>query len=459
MAGFSTLGLCPSLCAVVAELGFEHPTPIQTQAIPPLLAGKDVLGHAKTGSGKTAAFALPILQRIELGDRTLQALVMCPTRELSAQVAAEIRRLGRKLEGLTVRTLTGGEPVRAQTEALARGVHIAVGTPGRILDHVGRGNLVATSLQTLVLDEADRMLDMGFEEDMNKVLAALPVARQTALFSATFPDGIEAIRRAHQRNAVRLTVGAPAQMTSELQQFALLTQSEEQKPAALGWLFDQYLNDSALVFCNFKATVNDVTRRLAEQGIAVDCLHGDLEQFHRDQVLAKFRNGSVRVLVATDVAGRGIDVKDLELVINYQLPDQPEIYLHRIGRTGRAGSQGVAVSLFTRRESGKMQAIEAMTGAPIERIAAPSSFRGEPKAHRAAFATLLISGGRKDKLRPGDILGALTGDAGLSGSDVGKIELHERITYVAVAVAKSKAAAKALNEGRIKKKRFRVSLV
>jgi ATP-independent RNA helicase DbpA len=461
---FAALDLSPALLTVIGELGYEGMTPIQAQSMPALLAGKDLIGQSKTGSGKTAAFALPILQRLHLDERRLQALVLCPTRELCAQVAREMRTLGRRLEGLQVLVLSGGAPIRPQLDALARGVHIAVGTPGRLLDHLKRDSLPVHGITTVVLDEADRMLDMGFEEDMEAILAALPTRRQTVFFSATFPDSIEAMSRNYQERAVRVTVQDDQGVASEIRQFAVLLNREE-KLDALCWLLDDLAHESALIFCNMKVTVNQVARSLHDAGVSTDCLHGDLEQFQRNQVMAMFRNHSVRVVVATDVAARGLDVEDLDLVINYDLPWPPEVYIHRSGRTGRAGNEGLAVSLVTRRETDKLRAIEERSGRTIERLPRPESFPfggGDDHAMnlRAAMETIQISGGRKDKVRPGDILGALTGEAGgLAGSDVGKIEIHDRLAFVAVSRKVSQVALRGLNEGRIKGRKFRATLL
>lgn len=446
---------------MVAELGYTEPTPIQVASLPILLAGKDMIGQSRTGSGKTAAFSLPILQKIDVESRLLQALVVCPTRELCAQVARELRKLGRKHQGLGVLEIAGGQPVRAQTLALERGVHVAVGTPGRLLDHQQRGTLDLRGVGTIVLDEADRMLDMGFQADMEKLLRALPDNRQTVFFSATFPSSIETMSAMHQRGAVRVTIEEPELASSEIREVLVAIETEN-KLRALCWVLSKFEHDSALIFCNFKATVAELTRTLRGAGLSVESLHGDLEQFQRDQVLARFRNHSVRILIATDVAGRGIDVTDLALVINYELPSQPEIYVHRIGRTGRAGKQGVAVSLANSRDRGKIKAIETLTGASMETLAIKIEEAPAPQAlaRKASMNTILISGGRKDKVRPGDILGALTGEAGgLKGSDIGKIEIHDRLSYVAVVHEVSQTATQSLNTGRIKGKRFRATLV
>lgn len=462
---FESLGLDSALLTVVRELGYSTPTPIQAAAIPALLSGKDFAGQSKTGSGKTAAFALPILQGIDVGERSLQALVLCPTRELSAQVAREVRKLGRSHAGLHVLELVGGQPSRPQREALERGVHVAIGTPGRLLDHLERGALDASGIKTVVLDEADRMLDMGFGEDVNRILGRLPATRQTVLFSATFPDSIEAMCRSYLRNAVRVTIEDEVEELSNTRQLQLIVDADDEVPA-LCWLLHTFPHESALVFCNFKSSVSKLVRELSDLGLSVDRLDGDLDQFHRDQVLARFRNQSVRILIATDVAGRGLDVQGLDLVINFELPPQPDIYVHRIGRTGRAGKSGVAVSMASSAQDSRIEAAEEFLGQSIETLVRDSTndpgldalVRGLEKEPK--MGTILISGGRKDRVRPGDLLGALTGEAGgLKGSDVGKIEIHERLSYVAVTLGVARHAVERLNQGRIKGKKFRATLV
>ncbi len=460
---FSSLPLSQSLLAVVGELGFTALTPIQAACIPALLEGRDLVGQSKTGSGKTAAFTLPILEKLELERRALQALVLCPTRELCAQVARAMRKLGRRHPGLQVLVVSGGEPGRPQARALERGVHVVVGTPGRVLDHLERGVLVLDRVSTLVLDEADRMLDMGFQDQMEQILLALPEARQTMFFSATFPPSIAAMSRNYQRDALRVTIDDGGQIPPEIRQLALVL-PREHKLAALCALLEEHLGESALIFCNFKATVGELEETLAELGASVERLHGGLEQFERNQVMAMFRNHSVRVLIATDVAARGLDVPDLDLVINYELPSKAEVYVHRIGRTGRAGQAGLALSLAAAGEDQKLRAIEARTGSVIERITKDFSGRspklGARLARPAPMTTIQISGGRKDKLRPGDILGALTGEAaGLEAADIGKIEIHDRLTFVAVARAAGAAALAGLSAGRIKGRRFRATLI
>ncbi len=458
---FSALPLSPPLLQVLEELDFQTVTPIQAQSIPVLLQGRDLVGQAKTGSGKTAAFVLPLLQRIRLQDRRLQALVLCPTRELCAQVAGEIRRLGRRLPGLQVLVLAGGQPVRPQVNALENGAHLAVGTPGRILDLLQREALETRQLATVVLDEADRMLDMGFREDMERILGGMPQKRQTVLFSATFPPTIEEMSRAFQKEPARVTV-AEAEAPPDIQQLCYVCEPEE-KPALLLRILRQYQPGSAIVFCNLKATVVELKRALASARVSADGLQGDLEQFERDRVMAKFRNRSTRVLIATDVAGRGIDVEALDAVINYDLPSQPEPYVHRIGRTGRAGRAGLAISIATPRDDRKIEGIEEATGVKLERASVetlpPADAKGGVSLE-SGWETLYISAGRKDKMRPGDILGALTGEAGgLNASDVGKIEIHDHHAYVAVSKNVVRVALERLSEGRIKGRKHRIERV
>jgi len=460
---FRSLALPAELLSAVEGLGFSTPTPIQARAIPLLLNGKDIVGQSVTGSGKTATFALPILSRLNLATREIGALVLCPTRELAAQVAREFRKLGRNLPGLSVLVLGGGEPLRAQKAALEYGVHLVVGTPGRVLDHLRRRNLKVHRVGILVLDEADRMLSMGFQEDIERILKALPAQRQTLFFSATFPASIESLSQKYQQNPVWVRI-EEAQEPLEIRQLVHFVKGE-QKLEALRWVLATHPHESALVFANFKTSVKEIEQALGADNVSVASLHGDLEQFDRDRVMAKFRNRSTRVLVATDVAARGIDVPDLDLVVNFELPTQPEIYVHRIGRTGRAGKAGLAISLCAESEQLRLSAIEEVAAVSLTRLARDGAKAVEPGATQqlnrgAAMITLRISGGRKEKLRPGDILGALTGEAaGLSESDVGKIEIHEHFSYVAIASHVGTTAQKQLNDGRIKGRKFKVTNV
>jgi ATP-dependent RNA helicase DbpA len=462
---FSALALSPALSGVAAELGFEKLTSIQAASMPPLLAGQDLIGQSATGSGKTVAFALPLLQRLDLGMRELQGLVLAPTRELAAQVVRELRKLGRRQPGLSVALLAGGEPVREQARALERGAHLAVGTPGRVIDHLRRRTLRVHRVATIVLDEADRMLDMGFKPDIEKVLKALPSTRQVVLFSATFPETIRELSKKYQKSPVSVRVEAPVEGKPDIVELVVRT-SAEKKLDALCWALEAHPHESALVFANLKVTVGELERALHARGVSVSSLHGDLEQRDRDREMAKFRNGSTRVLLATDVAARGIDLDSLSLVVNLDLPRQPEVYVHRIGRTGRAGKSGLAISLCTPADEPKLRAIEEYTGRPLTQARTEPRGAAKPDTPEqkagggAAMDTLRLSGGRKDKLRAGDILGALTGEAGgLRGTDVGKIEIHDQFSFVAVAKAVSQKALVSLRDGRIKGRRFRVVLV
>ncbi len=455
------------LSEVLKEIGYETFTPIQSQAIPVLLAGRDLIGQSKTGSGKTAAFSLPILEKIQVKDRSPQALILCPTRELCTQVAREIRKYSRRHEGLQVLTISGGQPAGPQLGALEKGAHIIVGTPGRVRDFVNRRKLNLRKVATLVLDEADRMLDMGFQEEVEDILKAAPEARQTVFFSATFPVSIAEMSARYQSNPVKIIIESAEVDEPEIEQI-IFEVNPTQKLATVKTILDFYKPESGIIFCNLKATVSELKKFLAEQDLSVGYIHGDLEQWEREVVMTKFRNRSTRILVATDVAARGIDVENLDLVVNYDLPFEPEVYIHRIGRTGRAGKTGRAVSLATAREKFRIEEIEKITGKSITKDHVSNLVKSEDhttelqieKPLTAEMDTLRISAGRKEKMRPGDILGALTGEAGkISGSQVGKIEIHDHFSYVAVAREISDVALNRLNKGQIKGRNLLVVLV
>jgi ATP-independent RNA helicase DbpA len=434
-----------------------------------LLAGRDLIGQSTTGSGKTAAFALAVLQKLNLAERRHpQAVILCPTRELCAQVARELRKLGRREAGLQVTILSGGQPMNPQLAELRRGAHVVVATPGRALDHLNHGSLTLGGVATIVVDEADRMLDMGFGAEVEKLLGGAPTPRQTVFFSATYPRSIDAMTRAHQRNPERLTIGPSEGPRAELRQLAYAAEDDQRRMDVLLAVLRTTSPESAIVFCNFKATVARIEKALVAAGVSCAGMHGDLDQKDRDFVLAKFRNRSLRVLVATDVAARGLDIEGLDLVVNFELPFQPEIYVHRIGRTGRAGKAGMAVSLVGPQDRAKVKAIEATIGSPLEHRVAPAprlpggdlaDERGPSMSAGAPMVTLYISGGRKDKVRAGDILGALTGEAGgFQGTEVGKIEIHDRFSYVAIARDSADRAIQRLGAGRIKGKKFKAGL-
>lgn len=449
---FSSLNLSPALQENLVSLGYLQMTPIQAQSLPLVLEGKDLIAKAKTGSGKTAAFALGLLSRLNVNRIDVQALVLCPTRELADQVATEIRRLARAMPNVKLVTLCGGTPTAPQSATLGFGAHIAVGTPGRILKHLEQGTLELSSLETLVLDEADRMLDMGFGEDINRVISHAPERRQTLLFSATYPEGIAQMSRGVQRNPVEVSV-------ESLHEGSAIEQKLYEVPAgqrleALTWLLSHHQPSSCVVFCNTKRACNDVADHLAAKGFSALALNGDLEQRERDQVLVRFANGSATILVATDVAARGLDIKELGAVINYELTYDPEVHVHRIGRTGRAGQQGLALSLYQPNEAQRVNFIEEYQKAPMP-LGDLDGIGREIKPIAPQMVTLSIDAGRKSKVRAGDILGALTGEGGIAGSEVGKIQISEQYSYVAVKRQVASAALKRLQEGKIKGRSYR----
>ena len=449
---FSSLNLSPALQENLTSLGYLQMTPIQAQSLPLVLEGKDLIAKAKTGSGKTAAFALGLLSRLNINRVDVQALVLCPTRELADQVAQEIRRLARALPNVKLVTLCGGTPTAPQSATLSFGAHIAVGTPGRILKHLEQGTLELSSLETLVLDEADRMLDMGFGEDINRVISYAPERRQTLLFSATYPEGIAQMSRGVQRNPVEVSVESLHEGSAIEQK--LYEVPFGQRLDALTWLLSHYQPSSCVVFCNTKRACNDVADHLAAKGFSALALNGDLEQRERDQVLVRFANGSATILVATDVAARGLDIKELGAVINYELTYDPEVHVHRIGRTGRAGQQGLALSLYQPSEAQRVNLIEEYQQAPMP-LGDLDTIGRDIKPIAPQMVTLSIDAGRKTKVRAGDILGALTGEGGIAGADVGKIQISEQYSYVAVKRQVASAALKRLQEGKIKGRSYR----
>ena len=450
---FNTLPLSPASLANLQALGYLAMTPIQAAALPLALAGHDLIAQAQTGSGKTAAFALALLARLDAKRPDTQSLVLCPTRELAEQVTLEIRRLARAADNIKVLTLCGGAPIRSQLDSLAHGAHIVVGTPGRITDHLARGSLLLAALNCLVLDEADRMLDMGFMDDIAAIAAQCPKNRQTLLFSATYPEGIAQIGKKFLRNPqeVKLT-DQPAANTIR-QRFYEVT--EDQRLHAVGLLLNHYRPERTLAFCNTKAQCRDLVAVLGAQGITALALHGDLDQRDRDQVLIQFANRSCPVLVATDVAARGLDIADLEAVINVDITPDAELHIHRVGRTGRAGAQGWAFSLASLDEMGRVGRIEQLQGraSAFHPLADLTPTGSGPL--RAPMVTLQILGGRKEKIRPGDVMGALTGSAGFAAAQIGKINVNEFSTYVAVAREIADAALQALNNGTVKGKRVK----
>jgi len=430
-------------------------TPIQAQSLPPILAGRDVIAQGKTGSGKTAAFGLGILSKLETKRFIVQALVLCPTRELADQVSGEIRRLARSTPNIKVLTLCGGTPVGPQAGSLDKGVHIVVGTPGRVEDHIKRDNLDLQHLQTLVLDEADRMLEMGFEDSLEAIVRHVPDSRQTLLLSATFPDRIKTISKKMLSNPEMIVVDSSHDVVSIEQHFFEIVNGE-QRLDALKLLLLKYRPESALVFCSTRQDVRDITVKLQQFGFSVLPLHGELDQRERDQTLVRFSNRSTMMLVATDVAARGLDIASLDVVVNYHLGRDLEVHVHRIGRTGRAGGTGLALSFYDGRDSEKIKAIQEAYARTIKSETLPPSGTLNQPVPRASMVTLQIDGGKKQKLRPGDILGALTGENGIAGAQVGKIKIVSNRSYVAVSREATKAALKKLGDGKLKGRSYRV---
>ena len=542
-AGFAGLALRSELLQALTSLGYEEPTPIQREAIPPLLEGHDLLGQAATGTGKTAAFALPVLQGLTGGARDAgpAALVLVPTRELAEQVSQAVHRYGRDL-GVRVLPVYGGQPIGRQLQALQRGVDVVVGTPGRVLDHIDRATLRLGTVRTVVLDEADEMLDMGFAEDIDAILAETPGDRQTVLFSATIPPRIDAIARRHLRDPVRIQMGREASTSGGL---PLVRQSayvvaRAHKPAALARVLDVEAPAAAIVFCRTREEVDQVTEILNGRGYRAEALHGGMSQDQRDRVMARLRGGSTELLVATDVAARGLDIEQLTHVVNYNVPAAPESYVHRIGRVGRAGREGAAITLAEPREHRMLKAIERLTGQRIamEKVPTVTDLRARRMeltraalqagleaedlerfrvvidslsdefgietvalaavklAHEAAggdvdeeeipsvapdrradgrdrdtrrpdgrrdrpatrpsdagVTRLFLGIGRRAGLRPQDLVGAITGEAGLSNRDIGAIQITDRFSLVEVPESAADMVIAALQRSTIRGRR------
>ena len=454
---FASLPLSAAMLANLDALGYASMTPIQAQSLPVILKGQDLIAQAKTGSGKTAAFGIGLLNPINPRYFGCQALVLCPTRELADQVAKELRRLARAEDNIKILTLCGGVSLGPQIASLEHGAHIIVGTPGRIQQHLDKGTLVLDGLNTLVLDEADRMLDMGFFDAIASIIGKTPSRRQTLLFSATYPAGIEQLAADFMRKPQQVKVESLHTDNQIEQRFIEI--DPQQRLEAVTRVLGHYRPQSCVAFCFTKQQCEDVVAHLTAKGIVAQALHGDLEQRDRDQVLTMFANRSSSVLVATDVAARGLDIDGLDMVINVELARDAEIHVHRVGRTGRAGEKGIAISLVAPAEGHRAQAIEDLQKSPLrwDPLESLKNKGGEPLL--PVMSTLCIAAGRKDKLRPGDILGALTGDADIPGKQVGKIAIFDFQAFVAVERALAKQAMQRLNSGKIKGRSLKVRIV
>lgn len=456
MNAFTTLPLDPSLLSALSALEYNEMTPVQALSLPPILENKDVIAQAPTGSGKTAAFGLGLIARLDPSQASVQAIVLCPTRELADQVSKEIRRLASFVPNVKLLTLCGGIPLRPQLASLTHPPHIVVGTPGRIQELIDQGALSLDAVRVFVLDEVDRMLDMGFQESITSLLKQSPKSRQTLLFSATIPDEIRKISRTLQRDPVEVATDAGVDLPEIDQQFYEIDGAR--RFDALLRLLTTHRPESTLIFCNMRRDTQDLADGLAQRGFSALALHGDLEQRDRDEVLMRFANRSCAILVATDVAARGLDIEELPAVVNWEVSTDPDVHVHRIGRTGRAGHKGQAWSLVAAAEMPRIAPIEARTGQKIRWSTLPS-MSGSGAPIKATMSTLCIDGGRQEKVRAGDILGALTGDAGIAADAVGKIGIFATRSYVAIRRDQAATALNRLRDGKIKGRKFRVRAI
>lgn len=509
---FDDLPINENIKKAVLEMGFEEPSPIQAQAIPKIITGVDIIGQAQTGTGKTAAFSIPILEMVDPDDKSLQAVVLCPTRELAIQVSSEIRKIGKYMHGIKTLPVYGGQPIDRQIRSLKSGVQIVIGTPGRIIDHINRKTLKMDKVKMVILDEADEMLDMGFREDIEMILDKTPEDRQTTFFSATMPKGILDLTKKFQKDPEHVKIVRKELTVPNIKQYYIETKSAN-KLEVLCRLIDVYNPKLSVVFCNTKRGADELVSDLQARGYFADALHGDLKQTQRDIVMDKFRNGTIDILVATDVAARGIDVDDVEAVFNYDLPQDEEYYVHRIGRTGRAGRTGVSFSFVFGKEKRKMKDIERYTKSKLEKHSIPSISDVEEKKVSVFFeqvkstiqeghltkqvqwlenfckeedydtldiaaalvklalgdeekeeiveesydtgaesgmTRLFINVGRKQKVQARDIVGAIAGEVGIPGKLVGTIDIYDKYTFVEVPKANAKKVLEKLKNVKIK---------
>jgi ATP-dependent RNA helicase DeaD len=444
MTSFSELGLEPPLLDALRDVGYESPSPIQEQAIPPLLQGLDVIGQAQTGSGKTAAFGLPMLQYVDPSEHEVQGLVLTPTRELCIQVTQALRAYGRR-KGADVVAVFGGAPIRTQQAQLRAGGHIVVGTVGRVRDLISRHSLMLHACRFVVLDEADEMLDLGFLEDVERILALTPSSRQTALFSATMPSEIRRLADQYLYNPVTIRVEAATLTVDTVEQFALELPARE-KADALVAVLEAERPEQAIVFVRTKIRCDQLYRTLRDRGMNVKALHGDMSQGARDGVMISFKGGRLPLLVATDVASRGLDISGVSHVINFDVPTSPDIYVHRVGRTGRVGRSGRAITFHEPRQRRDVEAIERHAGVKLspwvkDARVAPTAPRPKPRRHSKPHATvngevtlrkLIVAGGRAEGIEPSDLIAAITAAGGLDGESVRNVRVLERFSLLEV---------------------------
>ncbi|SMF83057.1 ATP-dependent RNA helicase DbpA [Pseudobacteriovorax antillogorgiicola] len=447
---FSSLDLASDFLDNLKSLGYHTMTPIQSQALPLALAGQDLLAKGKTGSGKTAAFGICLARKLRPSVSRPQSIVLCPTRELADQIATELRRLARRMPNIKVLTLTGGIPIGPQLRSLAHGAHIVVGTPGRIADHLRKRSLDLRNVNTLVLDEADRMLDMGFIESVECIVQQLPTKRQTLLFSATFPDNILELSQKILSNPVRIEAESN-NAAPKIKQVFYQCKATEDFYSMLP-IISKHAISRAIIFCQTKVQCEDLAKSLKKKGLSAEAIHGDFEQRQRDEILTMFSQESLSFLIATDVAARGIDVSQLPAVINFELSRDPKVHIHRIGRTGRADAEGLAISIVRPRETGRWQAVqeEMKQQLPLQTVPAIASSSTLPKP---PMACIRIASGKKQKMRPGDILGALIQGAGVPKDAIGKIKIFPFQSYVAIQRPLVQKAFKGLRSAQIKGRR------
>jgi ATP-independent RNA helicase DbpA len=436
VSSFSSLGLDKAFVANLTKQGFERMTPIQEASLPIILDSHDIIAQAKTGSGKTLAFGIGVLQRIEFSDFTPQALIIAPTRELAKQIATELKLLAKFRQNVKITTLIGGEPLKKQAKAVSAGTHILIATPGRLNDHIEKQTINLNMIKTLVLDEADRMLDMGFVDEVKRIIDRLPTSRQTLLFSATMSDEVKALSHTIQNDPKEVSVDSAA--VEQIEEYYTIFDDKYQ---TLKEVLTHFTPDRAVIFCTTKVDVESLADDLYDDGYSVVSLQGDLEQIDRDEALLRFSNGSANIMVATDLASRGLDIDGVDLVVNYDRAKDETVYKHRIGRTGRAGRAGVALTFGKRAQEG-MKPLE-LNGV-------------EPQAYQAPMQTIIAKKYPKQKFRAGDMVGTLTKSQELSGEDIGDITITPQFAYVAVMRAKYERAKSILQSNRIKGEKVKV---
>jgi ATP-dependent RNA helicase DeaD len=472
MTTFADLGLSKDALEALAHLGYERPTPIQEQAIPPLRDGLDVIGQAQTGTGKTAAFGLPMVDYVDPDDHDVQAIVLTPTRELCIQVTQALRAYGEK-RGIDVVAVFGGAPIRDQATRLNRGAQVVVGTVGRVLDMIDRHHLFLDKARYVVLDEADEMLDLGFLEDVETILRRCPAGRQTALFSATVPPEIRRLADTFMHDPVEIKVRAATLTIDTVDQYYVEVPDSE-KPEALVKVLKAERPEQAIVFVRTKIGVDRLARRLGDAGVRVKALHGDMTQGQRDGVMIAFKSGRERLLIATDVAARGLDITGVSHVVNYDVPNSPDIYVHRIGRTGRAGDTGRAITLITPRQRRDLQAIERHAKTEIEEWATngkpPRAPRPERETRRprhtkphsrdgVPYVKLIVGAGRRDGIEPADIVGAVVDHTHLENDDIRHVRVLERFSFVEVPQQRAPEVADKVSGKRVRGAELRVEVM